>query len=108
MKDKGYSEIAKAEWTYAALFFIMGITEFMWADIDRGYENIKIAYDLSKKGKDIYLQIFILMVYTVILRELDEVESEKKSIELEDIMKQTEIPSIFNNNVYWMENLFLY
>ena len=35
MKDKGYSEIAKAEWTYAALFLIMGITEFMWADIDR-------------------------------------------------------------------------
>jgi LuxR family maltose regulon positive regulatory protein len=90
MKVNGYSEIAKVEWTYAALFFIMGITEFMWADIDHGYENIKIAYGLSKKGKDIYLKIFILMVYTVLLNELDDVESEKKSIELEDLMKQTD------------------
>lgn len=92
MKDKGYSDIAKTEWTYAALYFIMGITEFMWADIDRGYENMTIAYNLSKKGKDIYLRIFILMVYTVLLHELDEVESEKKSIELEEIMKQTDAP----------------
>jgi LuxR family maltose regulon positive regulatory protein len=90
MKDKGYSEIVKAEWSYAALFFIMGITEFMWADIDRASENIKIAYDLSKKGKDIFLRIFILMVYTVILRDLDDVESEKKSTELEEILKQTD------------------
>jgi LuxR family maltose regulon positive regulatory protein len=108
MKNKGYSEIAKAEWTYAALFFIMGITEFMWADIDRGYENIKIAYDLSKKGKDIYLQIFILMVYTVLLRELDDVESEKKSIELEDIMKQTDVnPLLTTMYIGWKIYFFI-
>lgn len=92
LKDKGYSDIAKTEWTYAALYCIMGITEFMWADIDRAHENMTIAYNLSKKGKDIYLRIFILMVYTVLLHELDEAESEKKSIELEDIMKQTDAP----------------
>lgn len=93
MKDKGYSEIAKAEWTYAALFFVMGISEFMWADIERGHENITIAYNLSKKGKDIYLRIFILMVYTVLLHEIDEPESEKKSFELEEIMKRDDAPS---------------
>ena len=90
MKDKGYSEIVKADWSYAALFFIMGITEFMWADIDRAYENIKIAYDLSRRGKDIFLQIFILMVYTVILRDLDDVDSENTSNELEEILKRTD------------------
>jgi LuxR family maltose regulon positive regulatory protein len=89
MKDKGYSEIAKAEWSYAALFLIMGITELMWANLERGCENIKIAYDLSRKGKDIFLQICTLMVYTVLIRELDEVEAEKKSIELDNLMKQT-------------------
>ena len=90
MKDKGYSEIVKAEWSYAALFLIMGITEFMWADIDRANENIKIAYDLSKKGKDIFLRIFILMIYTVILRDLNDTEWEKKTTELEEILKQTD------------------
>jgi LuxR family maltose regulon positive regulatory protein len=90
MKDKGYSEIAKVEWTYAALYLIMGITEFMWADLDLANEKIKIAYALSKKGKDIYLQIFILMVYNASLLELDVLESEKKSIELENLMKQTD------------------
>ena len=90
MKINGYSEIAKVEWTYAALFLIMGITEFMWADIDRANENLKIAYALSKKGKDIYPQIFTLMVYTAMLEELDVLELEKKSIELEDLMKQTD------------------
>ncbi len=108
MKDKGYFEIAKAEWTYAALFFIMGVTEFMQADIDRGYENLKIAYELSKKGKDIYLQIFILMVYTVLLRELDGVESEKKSIELEYIVKQTDAnPFLTTMYIGWKIYLFI-
>jgi LuxR family maltose regulon positive regulatory protein len=108
MKDKGYSEIANAEWTYAALFFIMGITEFMWADIDRGYENIKIAYNLSKKGKDIYLQLFILMVYTVLLRELNDVESEKKSVELEDRMKHADVPPFFTSMyIGWKIYLFI-
>ncbi|MBK7712334.1 MAG: hypothetical protein IPJ37_16280 [Bacteroidales bacterium] len=108
MKDKGFSEITKAEWTYAALFLIMGITEFMWADLDRGYEHIKIAYDLSKKGKDIYLRIFILMVYTVMLREIDEVESEMKSIELEDLMKQTDTHSFLTTMYFgWKIHSFL-
>jgi LuxR family maltose regulon positive regulatory protein len=108
MKVNGYSEIAKVEWTYAALFFIMGISEFMWADIDRGYENIKIAYDLSKKGKDIYLQIFILMVYTVLLNEIDNVESEKKSIELEALMKQTDNqPYLTTMYIGWKIYLYL-
>jgi LuxR family maltose regulon positive regulatory protein len=102
MNDKGYSEIAKVEWTYAGLFLIMGITEFMWADLDRANENIKTAYDLSKKGKDIYPQIFILMVYTVILGELDVLESEKKSIEFEDLMKQTDNqPYLTTNYIGW-------
>jgi LuxR family maltose regulon positive regulatory protein len=108
MKVNGYSEIAKVEWTYAALFFIMGISEFMWADIDRGYENIKTAYDLSKKAKDIYLQIFILMVYTVLLDELGDVESEKKSLELEELMKQTDNqPYLTTMYIGWKIHFFI-
>lgn len=99
IKDKGYSEIAKVEWTYAALFFIMGVSEFMYADIEKGSENLKIAYDLSKKGKDNFLQIFILMAYTSLLLELDDIECEKKSIELEDIIKKNDV-SPFLNDMY--------
>jgi LuxR family maltose regulon positive regulatory protein len=104
----GYSEIARNEWTYAALFLIMGVSEFMFADLDRGYENLKIAYGLSKKGKDIYLQIFILMVYTALLRELDEAESEKKSVEMEDLIKQHDAPPfLIDTYIGWKIYLLL-
>jgi LuxR family maltose regulon positive regulatory protein len=75
----------------------MGVSEFMWADFDRAYENIKIAYELSKKGKDIFLQTFILMVYTVLLVEMGDVEANKKSIELEDILKRISAPPMLTD-----------
>ena len=46
LKEKGYSEISKTEWTFAALYFNIGITHFMWAELDVAYENTSIAYKL--------------------------------------------------------------
>jgi LuxR family transcriptional regulator, maltose regulon positive regulatory protein len=92
LKDKGYSEISKTEWTFAALYFNIGITHFMWAEMDEAYENIKIAYNLCKSGKDIYLKIFILMFYTFMLLNRGEKEAVERINELDDIIKQNQIP----------------
>jgi LuxR family maltose regulon positive regulatory protein len=98
MNDKGFSEIAKTEWTFAALYFIMGVSQFMWADMNRAYENIKIAYDLSKRGKDIYFKIFILMVYSIVLKERGDIELKKIIDEMETLVKQNDIPPFLTSS----------
>ena len=92
IKEKGYLQLTKAEWTYAALYFIMGISQFIWAEMDKALENIKIAYDLSKDGKDIFLKTYILMVYSAVIKEIDEAEAEIKINELEDLLKENSLP----------------
>jgi LuxR family maltose regulon positive regulatory protein len=92
LKDNGYLQIAKGEWTFAALYFILGISQYNWAENDKARENIKIAYDLSKQGKDIYLRITILMVYSVVLLELGDCEAEKKIHELDELYSNNSIP----------------
>jgi LuxR family transcriptional regulator, maltose regulon positive regulatory protein len=92
MKDKGYSEIARSEWTYAALYLIMGVSQLMWADMDRAYENLKIAYELCKSGRDIYLKIFILMVYTIVLKDRGDNGLKNKIDEMDSIFKQNDVP----------------
>ncbi len=108
MKDKGYSEIARTEWTYAALYFIMGVSQLMWADIDHAYQNIKIAYDLCKSGRDIYLKIFILMVYSIVLKERGDIELKKIIDEMDIIIKQNDVPP-FLTSMYigWKIYLFM-
>ena len=99
MNERGYSQLSKAEWTYAALYFIMGISHFTWADMDRAYENIKIAYGLCKSGKDIYLNIFILMFYSFLLKMREDIGADEKVDELEDIMKRHSIPPFLTSMV---------
>lgn len=88
LKEKGYSQITKAEWTFASLYFVLGVTEFTWVEMDKAYENVKIAYRLSKSGKDIYLKIFILMFYSVLLKLFGDSEADDRINELEGIMSQ--------------------
>jgi LuxR family maltose regulon positive regulatory protein len=92
MNDKGYSQITKEDWTYAAIYHIIGTTQFMWADMDNAFENLKIAYSLCESVKDIYLKASVLMVYSVILRERGDIEAEKRIAELDDIMKDNSLP----------------
>ena len=108
MKDRGYSEIARTEWTYAALYFIMGVSQFMWADMDRAHDNIKIAYDLCKNGRDIYLKIFILMVYSIVLKERGDIELKKKIDEMDIIIKQNDVPPFLTSSyIGWKIYLFI-
>jgi LuxR family transcriptional regulator, maltose regulon positive regulatory protein len=107
LKEKGYLQITKGEWTYAALYFIMGISQYNWADNDKAQENIKIAYDLSKCGNDIYLKITILMVYSVVLFELGDIEAEKKINELDELFSNNSIPP-FLTSYYIGWKIFLH
>ncbi len=107
MKDKGYSEIAKTEWTFAALYLIMGISKLMWADMEGAYENIKTAYELSKNGKDIYLKIFILMVYSIVFNERSNSEFKKIIDELDLMIKQNDVPPFIKSSfIGWKIYLF--
>jgi len=92
MNERGYSQLAKTEWTYAALYFVMGVSHFTWAEPDKAFEDIKIADRLSEKGNDVYLRIFVLMFYSFLLNIFGDREAEKKIIELESLMEQNTIP----------------
>nr|NQU93206.1 hypothetical protein [Bacteroidota bacterium] len=91
LDERGYSQITKAEWSYAALYFIMAVSQFTWAEMDKAFENVKIAYGLAKRGKDIYLNIFILMFYSFLLNMHGATDAEQKINELEGLMKQHSI-----------------
>ncbi len=99
MNERGYSQLTKAEWTYAALYFIMGISQFTWGDMDSAYENVKIAYGLSKSGKDVYLNIFILMFYSFLMKMRGDIGADEKIDELEEIMKLNSAPPFLTSMV---------
>lgn len=67
MKVNGYSEIAKAEWTYTGLIIMMSVIQCIWTDLDSAWENAKMAYNLSKNEKNIGHRIKVLLAYSYIL-----------------------------------------
>jgi LuxR family maltose regulon positive regulatory protein len=70
----------------------MGVSQLAWANFDKAFEYIKIAYNLSKNGKDIFLRAFVLMINAAILLEFEDVDADEKSNELEELLKQNDIP----------------
>ena len=107
MKERGYSQIAKTEWTYAGLFIVMASTQAVWADMDKAQEYIKIAYDLSKTTKDISIKIPVLMLYSIVLFECgDTTGAEKKMNEIEVIIKQNNIAP-FLTYMYLSSKIYL-
>ena len=69
MRDKGYEEITKTDWRYTSVYLNMAYTHYMWAEIDKAYENVKVAYSLCKKGSDIMLEALVLLFYSFVLFE---------------------------------------
>jgi LuxR family transcriptional regulator, maltose regulon positive regulatory protein len=96
MRDKGYEEITKTDWRYASLYLNMAYTHYMWAEIDKAYENLKIAHYLCKKGSDIMLEAMVMLFYSFVLYEIGDIPgSEKKINEAEDITKQNDVSPYF-------------
>ncbi|MDA3893661.1 MAG: LuxR C-terminal-related transcriptional regulator [Salinivirgaceae bacterium] len=92
ISEKGYAQITKVDKNYAALYFTMGVSQFSWAHFEEAFENIRIAYTLSRGVKDIYIRVLSLMVYSFVLKELGDADAENKMAELDEIMKQDEAP----------------
>jgi len=89
MKVNGYSEIAKAEWTYTGLITMMSVIQCVWTDLDSAWENVKTAYNLSKNEKNITQRIKVLLAYSYILYARDDKPGAlSKLTELEEVMKQ--------------------
>ena len=108
MKEKGYSDLAKAEWTYAGIFTMMSVTECRWADFDKALESVETAYELTKDEKNITQKIIALLAYSYILhaRE-DKIGAVHKLTELEGVLKQFKIsPYILTTYVGWKIYLF--
>ncbi|MDO1449915.1 LuxR C-terminal-related transcriptional regulator [Rhodocytophaga aerolata] len=109
MKEKGYSEFAKAEWTYAGIYTMMSVTECYWADFDKALESVETAYQLTKDEKNIFQKIIALLAYSYILhaRE-DKIGAVNKLTELEGVMKHFKIsPYIVTTYVGWKIYLFI-
>jgi LuxR family maltose regulon positive regulatory protein len=107
MKERGYSQIAKTEWTYAGLFIVMAGTQAAWANMDKAHEYIKIAYDLCKTTKDLSIKIPILMIYSIVLVECGDITgAEKKMNEMEDIIKHNYVAP-FLTYVYLSSKIFI-
>jgi LuxR family maltose regulon positive regulatory protein len=107
ISELGYYEVSKMEWTYAPLYLIMGVTELGWAEFDKAYEHIKTAYELSKKGNDNFYQIYVSIIYSVILNYHGEREGAQIARELDDLVSQREVPSFLTSfyitsKVYWL------
>jgi LuxR family transcriptional regulator, maltose regulon positive regulatory protein len=100
MKDKGYEEITKTDWRYTSVYLNMAYTHYMWAEIDKAYEKVKVAYSLCKKGSDIMLETSVLLFYSFIEFERgDMLGSGKKIYEAEDIIKQNEVSPYFKYGI---------
>jgi len=100
MRDKGYEGITKTDWRYTSVYLNMAYSHYMWAEIEKAYENVKIAHSLCKKGSDIMLEASVLLFYSFIQFECGDIlGSEKKINEAEDIIKQNEVSPYFTYSI---------
>ena len=88
MNERGYSQLATTEWTYAGVYIHMASSLLLWAELEKAQEYAKIAYDLSKSCKDITMKLPILIIYTGLFFASGDMKSaEIKMNEIEDVLK---------------------
>ena len=92
MKESGYSQTSRSEPTYAGLYSLMAGIDCMRLDIEEAYENIKIAYNLSRNDSNNSYKVVMLLVYWLILfGRGNNAGIIKLKNEIEDIIKQNKI-----------------
>jgi LuxR family maltose regulon positive regulatory protein len=108
LKEKGYLELSKADWTFAPLYLIMGTTQFTWSDPDGAYDSMSTAYELSKRSNDVYLRVFICMFYSfLLLMKNDPLWPDIKK-ELEGLLEKQRIPPYLMSMVIgWKVYVFM-
>ncbi|WP_159468336.1 LuxR C-terminal-related transcriptional regulator [Dyadobacter sp. 3J3] len=100
LKDSGYGNLVKTDWTFAVLYANMAAIQYFWADLEGASENIKTAYNLCIKEADITSKVLALVVSSVVLHgQGDIIGAEIKVKELEAIMQKNKV-NPFQESMY--------
>ncbi|MEO6287486.1 MAG: LuxR C-terminal-related transcriptional regulator [Dyadobacter sp.] len=100
LKESGYGNLVKTDWTFAVLYANMAAIQYFWTDLEGAAENIKIAYNLCIKEADITSKVLALVVYSVVLHgQRDLIGAEIKMKELEVIMQKNKV-NPFQESMY--------
>jgi LuxR family maltose regulon positive regulatory protein len=67
MKESKYSQISESEPSYVVLYACMAEIECMRTDFEDALANIKIVYSLSKKISNSTIQVWVRLIYSLIL-----------------------------------------
>lgn len=103
MNRRGFSGIAKVEWTFSGLFSMMSVIQCIWTNFDEALENAKTAYQLCENTRDIRYRIMALLAYSYTLHAVEDKEGAFEKIrELEDVLKRYKIaPFLASTYIGW-------
>ncbi|MBW6499944.1 MAG: LuxR C-terminal-related transcriptional regulator [Bacteroidales bacterium] len=103
MDRRGFSGIAKVEWTFTGLFSMMSVIQCIWTNFDEALENARTAYQLCENARDIRYRIMALLAYSYALHAVeDKMGAFDKIGELEDVLKRYKIaPFLASTYIGW-------
>lgn len=103
MNRRGFSGIAKVEWTFSGLFSMMSVIQCIWTNFDEALENVKTAYKLCENARDIRYKIMALLAYSFALHAVEDKKGAfDKIYELEDVLKRYKIaPFLASTYIGW-------
>jgi len=109
MSSRGFSGIAKVEWTFTGLFSMMSVIQCIWTNYDEALENAKTAYKLCENARDIRYKIMALLAYSYALHAVEDKEGAFGKIgELEVVLKKYKIaPFLASTYIGWKIYLLL-
>jgi len=109
LNRRGFSGIAKVEWTFTGLFSMMSVIQCIWTNYDEALENAKTAYQLCENARDIRYKIMALLAYSYALHAVEDKERAFDKIgELEDVLKRYKIaPFLASTYIGWKINLLI-
>lgn len=103
MNRRGFSGIAKVEWTFTGLFSMMSVIQCIWANFDEALENARTAYKLCDNARDIRYRIMALLACSYALHAVEDKEGAFDKIhELEDVLRKYKIaPFLASTYIGW-------
>lgn len=108
LKENGYADLAKTDWTFAVLHANMAAIQYFWADLEAASENIKTAYKLCIKEADVTSKVLVLVIYSVILHgQGDLMGAEKKIKEIETILQKNKLNPFLQSMYIGWKGTFL-
>ena len=108
LKENGYGQLAKSDWTFAVLYANMAAIRYFWADLEGASENIKIAYNLCINEADITSKVLVLVIYSVVLHgQGDFAGAEIKIREIETILQKNKVNPFLKSMFVGWKAIFL-